>query len=108
MQTFVRGIVTVHFELEIDTDKFEEICEIFSLKAENHQSFTADDWVKIRKEFLDTCIDNELHLSYNDIHDYSTMSVDEVAIELNGDVTAVQYEIENKVDSVYINDEKII
>ena len=108
MQTFVRGIVTVHFELEIDTDKFEEICEIFSLKAENHQSFTADDWVKIRKGFLLVCIDNELHLSYNDIHDYSRMSVDEVAVELNGDVTAVHYEVENVVDSVYINDERKI
>jgi hypothetical protein len=64
--------------------------------------------VKIRKGFLLVCIDNELHLSYNDIHDYSRMSVDEVAVELNGDVTAVQYEIENKVDSVYINDERKI
>jgi hypothetical protein len=108
MQTVVRGIVTVHFELEIDADIFEEICDDCSLKAENHQSFTADDWVKIRKGFLLVCIDNELHLSYNDIHDYSRMSVDEVAVELNGDVTAVQYEIENKVDSVYINDERKI
>ena len=50
-------------------------------------------------------IDNEYEIEYHNVHDYSTVTVDEVVVD-DDSTTTVLFEIEDKVDSVYIDDQK--
>jgi hypothetical protein len=51
-------------------------------------------------------IDNEYNLSYDDVHNYDSISVDELNLE-DDDMTHVHYEIEDAVHEMRINDQKV-
>jgi hypothetical protein len=51
-------------------------------------------------------IDNEYNLSYDNVHSYDSVSVDEVTLE-DDDMTHVHYEIEDAVHEMSINDQKV-
>ena len=105
MQIFVNGIVTVTFQYEVSQDYFNEACKLSNVYPQDYKKFLEDDWLRIRKHLKQLVEDNEYSIEYHNVHDYDTISVDEVVIE-DKDCTTVLYEIEDKVDSVYINDEK--
>lgn len=49
-EIYIKGIVTVHFDMAIERVVFKNICEKLGLDANNIDSFTESDWVSVREE----------------------------------------------------------
>ncbi len=102
----VNGLVTVTYSLEVSEANFAEACKKANLYPQDFKNFRENDWLKIRKHLLQLVIDNEYNLSYDDVHDYDSISVDELTLE-DDDMTHVHYEIEDAVHEMRINDQKV-
>lgn len=102
METVVlRGIVTVNFELEIDTDEFAEICENNGLDPENINKFSKSDWLAIRSGLEAIVASDEQNIEYADIYEAGTISVDEASAQTDdGDIFSCYYNKDNSVHSI--------
>jgi hypothetical protein len=61
-EIYIKGIVTVNFEMAIDRKNFANACTEFGLNPDNYQDFTETNWVAIR-----TKLANEVYFKPNDI-----------------------------------------
>lgn len=102
---YVNGTVTATYQFEVTKEQFDEACNWSNLNSEDYKNFSEDDWIKIRQHMKQLVIDNEYEIEYHNVHDYSTVTVDEVVAD-DDSTTTVLFEIEDKVDSVYIDDQK--
>lgn len=102
----VNGLVTVTYSLEVSEANFAQACKESNLYPQDFKNFRESQWLRIRKHLLQLVIDNEYNLSYDNVHSYDSVSVDEVTLE-DDDMTHVHYEIGDVVDSMSINDQKV-
>jgi hypothetical protein len=49
-EIYIKGIVTVNFDMAIDQMVFALACNKFGLNADNYQEFTESNWVALRGE----------------------------------------------------------
>jgi len=100
----VRGIATFNFELMLDSDTFENVCNELDLNAEDYRTFTEEQWLKVRKNLKDTTFDNEEHIEVVDLYDASRISVDELTLQTDfNDISVITYEIGDKVHSIELD-----
>lgn len=100
----VRGIATFNFELMLDSDTFENVCNELDLNAEDYRTFTEEQWLKVRKNLKDTTFDNEERIEVVDLYDASRISVDEVTLQTDfNDISVITYEIGDKVHSIELD-----
>lgn len=52
-EIYIKGIVTVNFDMAIDRKKFSQICEGLGLDANKYQDFTESQWVALRGKLVD-------------------------------------------------------
>jgi hypothetical protein len=102
----VNGLVTVTYSFEVSEANFAQACKQANLYPQDFKNFRENDWLRIRKHLTQLVIDNEYNLSYDNVHSYDSISVDEVTLEDN-DMTHVHYEIEDAVHEMSINDQKV-
>lgn len=105
MTVYVNGTLEVTYQYEVTQEQFNEACKLSNMYPQDYKNFTEEQWIKIRKHLKQIVIDDEYKIEYHNVHNYDTITVDEVVID-DDDSTTVLYEIEDNVDSVYINDQK--
>lgn len=49
-EIYIKGIVTIDFEMAIDRDKFANVCEELDLNPDSFQEFTESNWVDLRSK----------------------------------------------------------
>jgi len=102
----VNGLVTVTYSFEVSEANFAQACKQANLYPQDFKNFRESQWLRIRKHLTQLVIDNEYNLSYDDVHNYDSISVDELTLE-DDDMTHVHYEIEDAVHEMSINDQKV-
>ena len=98
----VRGIATFNFELTLDSETFETVCDQVDLNAKDYRTFTEEQWLKVRKNLKDTAWDKQEDIEVVDLHDTERISVDEVTLQTN-DISVITYEIGDKVYSIELD-----
>ena len=98
----VRGIATFNFELTLDSETFETVCDQVDLYAKDYRTFTEEQWLKVRKNLKDTTWDKQEDIEVVDLHDTERISVDEVTLQTN-DISVITYEIGDKVYSIELD-----
>ncbi len=98
----VRGIATFNFELTLDSETFETVCDQVDFNAKDYRTFTEEQWLKVRKNLKDTTWDKQEDIEFVDLHDTERISVDEVTLQTN-DISVITYEIGDKVYSIELD-----
>ena len=98
----VRGIATFNFELTLDSETFETVCDQVDLNVKDYRTFTEEQWLKVRKNLKDTTWDKQEDIEVVDLHDTERISVDEVTLQTN-DISVITYEIGDKVYSIELD-----
>jgi hypothetical protein len=52
-EIYIKGIVTVHFDIAIDRVKFSNVCTKLGLNSEKIDEFTESNWLAVRGQLSD-------------------------------------------------------
>lgn len=66
-EIYIKGIVTINFDMAIDRTKFVDICENLHLNSDKYQQFTESDWVAIRKHLSNEATSNVQDIEVVDV-----------------------------------------
>jgi len=102
MEISIQGVAKFNYELVIDEDVFNDVCEEAGLDPANFKKFTNEQWAELNPHLVQAVIDNEKEIDTTEIHISSSVFADTLTINDRKHMTTAYYNQDRTFDSVEI------